>query len=1306
MVDFYVMPSKGEGYPLILGRPWLMKVNANQKWRSGKLVLQKGKRIVYDMKLGKQSNICFETSTNEESSDESSYGDDESYTSEESSMEVMGLVFQQPQAKGLSTSKEVEVVAKEEPMLEERFRNMLAKDLTKEEEEDYINMFKKYPHLFITDYSMIKGVDVIQHHIDLKPDAKPVAQKLRRLGVVQQEALLFEVNKLLNAGFIYPITNFEWVSPAVVTPKKNGKWRVCVDYKPLNAATKRDHFPLPFQDEILNEVAGHERYTICDGYSGYYQIRIAEEDHHKTTFITPWGCFAFRVMPFGLTNAQVPSLVEEGLQRLYQYGGQLNPDKCHVAEKEVVLLGHVISQEGIKVDPSRVQAILDLPPPNSARQVITFVQKVRYMSRFIHLLSQIISPLQQLANQEVFSWEQEHLECFNEVKEVLGSLPTIMLPDPQGIYYLCPSVGLDAFGAVLMQKDPKTAYMRPIYFTSKVMTQGQKGYTDIDQLVFSLIVAIRKFRSYLLPKPFIILTLEHNLPYAIQHMSISSKISKWVLELQEYEYTFIVEDSTRASLADVLTYKVKEKKITPKATVKLDLSPQGELEDAYTLLFDGAYRRQRNKAAGGFVILNEEKKEVLNKGIQLHLAHSNNEAEYATLKAGLEECKSMGIRRLMVKGDALLIVRQVQGTWACKNSKLLQWLHEVKLLMKDSEAIQIQHISRQHNKEADNMANSQFEVMVGAIKFKEPLFQGQETMEDILYFLEIGECPKHLERVQRHCLVRKALSYQLIEEHLYHKGKDLVLRRVPLVKEIEKILMSCHDGVCGGHFAQEITSRKILQAGFVWPSLHRDVQHWCKACKACQQVGDRKLSYGPRFPIFAYGPFEKWGIDAIGPLSRTSTGKQYILTATDYMTRWAEAASVARITAADVSKFVLDYICSRFGTPLEILSDRGPGGFLRNAIQGEGYHLILGRPWLMEVNADQKWGSGKLVLQKGKRIVYDMKLGKQSNICFETSTNEDNSDESSYGDEESYTSEESSIDVMGLVFQQHQAKGSSTEVEVTALEEPMLEKRLRKMLAKDLTKEEEEDYINMFKRVFLDDFCTYSDRALHCQRIEEGLQRLYQFGGQLNPDKCHVAKKEVVLLGHVISQEGKKVDPSRVQAILDLPPPNSAPQVITFVQKLQEYEYTFIVEDSTRAILADVLTYKVKEKKITPKAQSKLGPLPQGDLEDAYTLLFDGAYRRQRNKAAGRFVILNEDKKEVLKKGIQLHLAHSNNEAEYATLKAGLEECKSMGLRRLMVKGDALLIVKHVQGTWTCKNSKLLQWLYELKLLMKDFEAI
>ena len=113
------------------------------------------------------------------------------------------------------------------------------------------------------------------------------------------------------------------VPGVVVTPKKNGKWRVCVDYKPLNAATKRDQFPLPLQDEILNEVAGYKRYTVCDGYSGEFQISITKEDQKKTTFITRWSCFPYRVMPFGLTNA--PFTFQRFMNHVFQpyLGNQL-----------------------------------------------------------------------------------------------------------------------------------------------------------------------------------------------------------------------------------------------------------------------------------------------------------------------------------------------------------------------------------------------------------------------------------------------------------------------------------------------------------------------------------------------------------------------------------------------------------------------------------------------------------------------------------------------------------------------------------------------------------------------------------------------------------------------------------------------------------------------------------------------------------------------------------------------------------------------------------------------------------------------
>ncbi|MCO5555229.1 hypothetical protein L7F22_008773 [Adiantum nelumboides] len=180
---------------------------------------------------------------------------------------------------------------------------MLCADLCEEERTRYLQMLKGFPTLFIDGYDKITGISVVQHHINLKEGSKTTVQRLRWLGVVQQDALLCKVRKLLQASFIYPMEDSKWVSPVVVTPKKNGKWRVCVDYKPLNAATKRDHFSLPFQDEILNEVAGYECYTVCDGYLGYFQIRIAEKDQKKTTFVTPWGCFAYRVMPFGLTDA-------------------------------------------------------------------------------------------------------------------------------------------------------------------------------------------------------------------------------------------------------------------------------------------------------------------------------------------------------------------------------------------------------------------------------------------------------------------------------------------------------------------------------------------------------------------------------------------------------------------------------------------------------------------------------------------------------------------------------------------------------------------------------------------------------------------------------------------------------------------------------------------------------------------------------------------------------------------------------------------------------------------------------------------
>ena len=159
--------------------------------------------------------------------------------------------------------------------------------------------------MFAWSYKDLKGVEpaVCQHTIPLRDDAKPSRQRPYLYNENYAMKIEEEINRLREAGFIYEIEHTEWVSPLVVVPKKNGKLRVCVNLKKVNAATIRDHYPLPITDHVLERVAGAEAYSFLDGFSGYNQLSIALEDQHKMAFAIEKGTFAYKVMPFGLTNA-------------------------------------------------------------------------------------------------------------------------------------------------------------------------------------------------------------------------------------------------------------------------------------------------------------------------------------------------------------------------------------------------------------------------------------------------------------------------------------------------------------------------------------------------------------------------------------------------------------------------------------------------------------------------------------------------------------------------------------------------------------------------------------------------------------------------------------------------------------------------------------------------------------------------------------------------------------------------------------------------------------------------------------------
>ena len=222
---------------------------------------------------------------------------------------------------------------------------------------------------------------------------------------------------------------------------------------------------------------------------------------------------------------------------------------------------------------------------------------------------QLAFPLQRLTNASTLVWTEESEESFQQNKTVLSSLPTLLPPLWDQPFFVNPSVGLKSIGAILLQKDPKTLLMRPVYFVSRMMKPTKKTYSVVEKMVLALMFATQRFRAYLLPRHFVIINVEDTFPHILQHMNISARISKWIVQLQEFDYTVMVEESTRAALAGILIHQFKERKEKKKlkgSPPPLPL-PVKEIEQAFALYFDGAYKRKEGKAAAGIVVFNPEK---------------------------------------------------------------------------------------------------------------------------------------------------------------------------------------------------------------------------------------------------------------------------------------------------------------------------------------------------------------------------------------------------------------------------------------------------------------------------------------------------------------------------------------------------------------------------------------------------------------------------------------------------------------------------------------------------------------------------
>ncbi|XP_060183226.1 uncharacterized protein LOC132613199 [Lycium barbarum] len=468
------------------------------------------------------------------------------------------------------------------------FPVILAAELTTEEVNICLKVLKSHKRASGWQISDIQGISpaLSMHKILMEDDHKPSAQHQRRLNPVMKEVVKKEVIKWLDSGIIFPISDSKWVSPMQCVPKKGGMtvvtndkndhsyynitgWRICMDYRTLNETTRKDHYPIPFIDQMLDRLAGQEFYYFLDGYSGYNQIAIAPEDQEKTAFTCSYGTYAFKRMPFGLCNAPATfqrcmmaifsEMVEDFVQvfmddfsvfgnsfkvclqnldrvlaRCEETNLVLNWEKCHFMVRERIVLRHKVSKRGMKVDRAKMEVIEKLPPPISVKGVRSFLGHAGFYRRFIKDFSKISSPMCRLLEKDVkFLFDDACIKAFEGLQTRLVTAPIIIAPDWNFPFELMCDASDNAVGAVLGQQREKVFHS--INYASKILDAAQLNYTVTEKELLAVVYAFDKFRSYLVGTHVIVYTDHAAIRYLFSKKDAKPRLIRWILLLQEFD---------------------------------------------------------------------------------------------------------------------------------------------------------------------------------------------------------------------------------------------------------------------------------------------------------------------------------------------------------------------------------------------------------------------------------------------------------------------------------------------------------------------------------------------------------------------------------------------------------------------------------------------------------------------------------------------------------------------------------------------------------------------------------------------------
>lgn len=461
-------------------------------------------------------------------------------------------------------------------------------------DEERTKLFEAVLQLPATKDGSLGRTHVLKHAIELFPDTKPRRMASYRWSPVVEEVIDAEVDRMMRLGVIEECPGVvDFLNPLLPIKKANGKWRICLDSRRLNQCTRKDDFPFPNMMGILQRIQKSKYFSVIDLSESYYQVPLEPEAKDKTAFRTNKGLFRFVVMPFGLINAPATmtrlmvkvlghdleprvyvylddiiilsnsfeehlELIREVARRLQRSGLTINVAKSHFCRTKIRYLGYVLSEDGLSMDVSKIQPILDYPTPKTVKDIRRLLGLAGFYQKFIRNYSEITTPITNLLKKDrnKFTWSEEAEIALGKLKSALVSAPILANPDFRLPFIIETDSSDLAIGAVLVQLQGDER--KTIAYFSKKLSSTQRRYSATERECLAVLLGIEHFKHFVEGSQFVVQTDAMSLTF-LQSMSIESKsprIARWALKLAKYDILLQYKKGSENIPADALSRSI------------------------------------------------------------------------------------------------------------------------------------------------------------------------------------------------------------------------------------------------------------------------------------------------------------------------------------------------------------------------------------------------------------------------------------------------------------------------------------------------------------------------------------------------------------------------------------------------------------------------------------------------------------------------------------------------------------------------------------------------------------------------------